>query len=66
VYQPIHLIRALVGAKPWRAARPLDSDERPFVPVDALIRDGTKREMASGLEADLVPMALPIVSQPKD
>jgi MoaA/NifB/PqqE/SkfB family radical SAM enzyme len=36
VYQPMQLLRALIGAKPWRPAPPLAFDEKAFVPLETL------------------------------
>lgn len=36
VYQPIHLLRALLGSQPWRAVPPLAAQERVFVPLESL------------------------------
>jgi hypothetical protein len=66
VYQPLHLIRALIGAKPWRAAPALAAGERAFVPIDSLIRSKPARETVSASDREAVAMALPILSQPQD
>jgi len=66
VYQPLHLIRAMIGAKPWKAARPLTPDEQVLVPLDALVRNKPMRETVSASDREPVPTALPVLSQPQD
>jgi len=65
VYQPIHLIRALIAAKPWRAASPLALDERAFVPLDAL---GPLQARNGAPPSEWKPdqVALPVISERQD
>jgi len=66
VYQPMQLVRALFGAKPWRATPPLAVDERAFVPLDALVSIKPNREAVSASGWEPGPMALPILSETND
>jgi MoaA/NifB/PqqE/SkfB family radical SAM enzyme len=64
VYQPVHLIRALVGAKPWRAVPPLAAGERAFIPVDALGPISVAPAAKSAPERTPDPVALTVLSEP--
>jgi MoaA/NifB/PqqE/SkfB family radical SAM enzyme len=66
VYQPMQLFRAMVGAKPWRAAPPLAVEERAFVPLDTVfpIRPTTGARAAS--ESKAAKVALPVLSPPQE
>jgi MoaA/NifB/PqqE/SkfB family radical SAM enzyme len=66
VYQPMQLVRALIGAKPWRAAPPLAVDERVFVPLDSLVSIKPNRDAVSASEWKPDPMALPILTETND
>jgi MoaA/NifB/PqqE/SkfB family radical SAM enzyme len=66
VYQPTQLLRAMIGAKPWRAAPALTPEEQVFVPVDALVRNKPNHDSVSASDREPVPMALPILAQPQD
>jgi MoaA/NifB/PqqE/SkfB family radical SAM enzyme len=69
VYQPLQLLRALIGAKPWRATPPLALNERAFVPLEALGPLAPRRGAGSASDPDWEPvqeLALPILSQPQD
>ncbi len=65
VYQPIQLLRALIGAKPWRTAPPLGLDERVFVPLDNLAAPRAKNGAPSASEWKPDPVGLPILSEPQ-
>jgi hypothetical protein len=65
VFQPMQLLRAMVGAKPWRATAPLAAQERAFVPLDAVVSLGA----ASGRgapESAAAGIALPVLSHPPE
>ncbi|MGO9468699.1 MAG: radical SAM/SPASM domain-containing protein [Isosphaeraceae bacterium] len=64
VYQPIQLLRAMIGAKPWRAAPPLALEERAFVPLDALGPLRVKNGAPSASEWKPDQVELPILSEP--
>jgi MoaA/NifB/PqqE/SkfB family radical SAM enzyme len=66
VYQPLQLVRAMIGARPWRRALPLAPDERVFVALDALGPPRTKNGASPHAEPRLEKVALPIVSEPHD
>jgi MoaA/NifB/PqqE/SkfB family radical SAM enzyme len=66
VYQPIQLLRAMMGSKPWRSVPPLTPEEQVFVPIDALGLIKPTREAASASGWEPVSMALPIISEPRD
>jgi MoaA/NifB/PqqE/SkfB family radical SAM enzyme len=66
VYQPFQLLRALIGAKPWRTAPPLAVQERAFVPLDSLgpIAASATAGAGAGQEWRAGSISLPIVSEP--
>jgi MoaA/NifB/PqqE/SkfB family radical SAM enzyme len=66
VYQPMQLLGAILGAKPWRAAPALSLEERAFVPLDALVPPGAANGARPGSESKAEPIALPVLSQPRD
>ncbi len=66
VYQPLHLLRSLLGSKPWRAAPPLAPDERVFVPIETLFPAEPARGAAAGSERKSEHAALAVLSQPPD
>ncbi|HKI20203.1 MAG TPA: radical SAM protein [Isosphaeraceae bacterium] len=64
VYQPIQLLRAMIGAKPWRAVPPLAHEERAFVPLEALGALRAKSGAPSASEWKPDQVGLPILSEP--
>jgi sulfatase maturation enzyme AslB (radical SAM superfamily) len=66
VYQPVQLVRALLGAKPWRSTPPLALDDRAFVPLEALAVTKPKRDVVTGSDRGPKSMALPVLSETKD
>ena len=67
VYQPMQLLRALIGAKPWRAVPPLTVRRAGFRPPRCpRIRSSPSAMPRSASEWEPVPMALPILSEPQD
>jgi len=66
VYQPMHLLRSLLGSKPWRAAPALAPDERVFVPIETLSPVAPARGAAAASERKPEHAALPILSEPRD
>jgi Iron-sulfur cluster-binding domain len=66
VYQPLHLMRALWGAKPWRPVEPLAADERSVVPLDASGPLAPAHDGRSEKIRESVAFELPILSERHD
>jgi MoaA/NifB/PqqE/SkfB family radical SAM enzyme len=65
VYQPVQLLRAMIGAKPWRVAIPLAAGERAFVPIEAVASIRSNSAGAAS-ESKAAQVALPVLAQPQD
>jgi MoaA/NifB/PqqE/SkfB family radical SAM enzyme len=66
VYRPLHLLRAILGAKPWRAAPPVVAQEQAFVPLDALAPFPAKNGAQRAAEWKSGPNLLPVVCEQHD
>jgi MoaA/NifB/PqqE/SkfB family radical SAM enzyme len=65
VFQPIRLVRALLGARPWRPVTPLAVHERAFVPVEDLAPLVPRVARPAG-EPELVPLATALSPEARD